>query len=128
MNWIAQNVPLIIESAAKSQLGIFSLAIIALSSIAYYFFRKAPWKIKQRVFILLFIGVSVLGFSVIQNIPVNSAIAKEINVPVPPSVENEINAPLEGINNISAQDRTITKEDKLKQKWLSMFGKQWTGE
>lgn len=128
MNWIAQDVPLIIEAAAKSQLGVFSLAIIALSSIAYYFFRNAPWNIKLGVFIILFSGVSALGFSIIQNIPSKSRMAKEISVPVPPSVENDFSPPSEEINRVISQKRVTTKEDKLKQKWLDMFGKQWTGE
>lgn len=128
MNWIAQDAPLIIEAAAKSQLGVFSLAITSLSSIAYYFFRNEPWKIKLPVFIFLFLGVSALGYSVIQNVPANNKMAKETNIPVPSPAEKETDDTVVEIDTMPTQDSQRTNEDKLKERWFSMYGKQWEGE
>jgi hypothetical protein len=54
--------PAIIQEAAKSPLGIAALIILAVSFIAYMFFRKAGEK--ARIIIFLAILVSLLGFGV----------------------------------------------------------------
>jgi len=62
MTDLLDKVPKIIEQAAKSALGIAALIILAVSFIAYMFFRKAGEK--ARITIFLAILVSLVGFGV----------------------------------------------------------------
>src|ERR1700694_2512782 len=62
---ILNNIPQIIEKAAQSNLGIFALMIIALSIIAFYFFRDASTSIRLIVFVLFFAGVVAFGAAVV---------------------------------------------------------------
>ena len=58
------NIPQIIEQAAKSTLGVFSLMIIALSIIAFVFFKRGSQRIKLSIFLLLFAGVACFGVAI----------------------------------------------------------------
>lgn len=132
MDGFTQEVSLIIEAAAKSPLGILSLAITALSIIAFHFFKNEGWIIKLPVFLFLFLGVSAIGYAVIQNIPEN-----QNNV----SKKNEVRATPTNITQVSSakapENKSIQAEplatvsisksvdDKLKDKWATRFGTKW---
>ena len=55
--------PEVIEAAAKSTLGAFSLMILVLGFIVLVFFRRSPIWAKLVVFVMLFVGVSGYGYS-----------------------------------------------------------------
>lgn len=57
-----QNASDIIKAAAQSPLGVASLIILALSVIAYFFFKDAPNNVKAGMYALMFCGL--LGFGV----------------------------------------------------------------
>lgn len=61
---VEKSFPQIIEQASKSVLGIFALMVLLLGCLAYVFFRKAPVKTKQWIFLSLFLGVVLYGFAI----------------------------------------------------------------
>jgi hypothetical protein len=65
-NYAENNIPQIIEQAAKSNLGIFALMVIALSILAFLFFRQASQTIRVFIFLLLFAGAACFGFAFLQ--------------------------------------------------------------
>jgi len=67
-----QYIAEIIREASKSTLSIIALIIISITLIAFYFFRDAPNKIKLYTFILLFVGLGLLTWSMV-------LVTKEIN-------------------------------------------------
>lgn len=65
MNAAAENnIPQIIQEAAKSNRGIFALMIIALALIGFYFFNRSRLQFRVGVFVTLFSGVAVFGWAV----------------------------------------------------------------
>jgi hypothetical protein len=62
-----ENIPAIISAAAQSILGILALIIIALSLLAYVFFKNETAKVKIVIFILLFLGTVGFGYAVLQS-------------------------------------------------------------
>lgn len=61
---IENNIPQIIEQAAKSPLGIFALMIVAVSIIGFYFFRRSSETIKIFIFLVMFAGVACFGVAI----------------------------------------------------------------
>ena len=57
----SNNIPEIIQQAAKSTLGLFALGMIAVSIIGFFFFHKEGWRIRFLIFILLFGGLIAFG-------------------------------------------------------------------
>ncbi len=75
MNNFFQNTPNIIAEAAKSPLGIFALMIIALSILAFFFFRASSDKIRASIFFLMFIGVVSFGAATLHSVPSTTPVA-----------------------------------------------------
>jgi hypothetical protein len=65
VNNLLNNIPDIIEQAARSNLGIFALMIIAVSLIGFYFFRRSPQGLRLIVFLLFFFGVVAFGAAIV---------------------------------------------------------------
>lgn len=63
METLFKNAPYIIEQAAKSELGILALMILAVCVIALLFFRRESAAMKTLIFFLLFSGIFVFGYS-----------------------------------------------------------------
>jgi hypothetical protein len=61
MEALAQQLPQIIAAAARSELGILALLVVALAGLAYVFFARASERARLAVFVLLFAGV--VGFA-----------------------------------------------------------------
>lgn len=59
------NLPDLVRAAAQSWLGLIALIIVAVAGIAYWYFGKAPMRIRLAVFCLLFLGASVFVGAVI---------------------------------------------------------------
>jgi len=69
VNKLVEQAPKIIEEAAKSPLGLLALMILALSVLAFFFFRKASPRIRVGIFVVVFLGfllLSVALYRVIQ--------------------------------------------------------------
>jgi hypothetical protein len=69
MNSFFENVPKIIGVAAKSPLGLLALMIIALSVLAFFFFRSSSDKVRAGMFVLLFVGVICFGVAAVRSLP-----------------------------------------------------------
>jgi hypothetical protein len=72
MNRFFENVPNIIGEAARSPLGLLALMIIALSVLAFFFFRSSSDKVRAAMFVLLFVGVVCFGVAAVRSIPSGS--------------------------------------------------------
>lgn len=64
MDTLINKIPDIIIAAAKSNLGIFALLCIAISVLAYLFFKDASEPIKVLIFLLLLFGVFGFGTAI----------------------------------------------------------------
>ena len=64
MGDVAKSFPEIIKQASTSVLGIFALMILLLGCLAYVFFRRAPVKTRQLMFLTLFAGVTMYGIAI----------------------------------------------------------------
>jgi len=60
------TLPNIIDKASSNNLGIIALIIIAVSIIAFFFFRNANVKVRVSIFTLLFIGFSLLTIDLLR--------------------------------------------------------------
>ena len=69
MNSFFENVPKIIGVAAKSPLGLLALMIIALSVLAFFFFRSSSDKVRTVMFLLLFVGFVCFGVAAVRSVP-----------------------------------------------------------
>lgn len=58
--------PKLIAESAKTPLGIISLIILALSFIGYMFFASSSEPVKIVMFVLIFLGFSLLGFTIVK--------------------------------------------------------------
>jgi hypothetical protein len=56
--------PDIIRAASTSPLGIFALMIVAISVLAWIFFKDVGERLRAAVFIMLFVGVAAYGFAI----------------------------------------------------------------
>ena len=54
----------IIRAASTSPLGIFALMIVAVSVLAWIFFKDAGERLRAGIFIMLFVGVAAYGFAI----------------------------------------------------------------
>jgi len=63
---LTKTLPDIIREAAKSELGILALLIVAVGLLAYVFFRQASERIKVGVFALIFAGAAGYGIAVVK--------------------------------------------------------------
>lgn len=61
MDALFEHLPAIISAAAQSVLGLFALLSVALAVLAYFFFARAPVKVRIGIFVLLFVGVTAFG-------------------------------------------------------------------
>src|SRR5579864_6647375 len=61
-----KSAPDLVREASKSPLGVFALIVLALSILAYIFFRKSPVKIRVGIFALMFIGATAFGIAVMR--------------------------------------------------------------
>ncbi len=68
-----QQIPAIIEQAAKSPLGLFALMVIALSVLGFVFFRDAAERTRIAMFVLLFVGVASFGVAAMRVAPGEAA-------------------------------------------------------
>jgi len=57
----------IIKQAAQSPWGVLALLILVTSSVALGFFREASERVRLGVFVLMFAGVVMLGFALVQS-------------------------------------------------------------
>ena len=80
------NIPEIIEQAAKSNLGIFALMIVAVSIIGFYFFRHAAPILRLIVFLLFFSGVVAFGAAILRESRLQEHIATPEDVAAIPSL------------------------------------------
>jgi TolA-binding protein len=69
MDKLFDQAPKIIEEAAKSPLGLLALMIIALSVLAFLFFRQVSPHIRVGMFLVVFLGFVLLGAALYQVIP-----------------------------------------------------------
>jgi hypothetical protein len=85
MNTLIENLPRIIEQAARSDLGIFALMIVAVSIIGFFFFRHASEGLRLVVFLLFFGGLVAFGMAIYRQPSLREKkIAPEDVVLVPP--------------------------------------------
>lgn len=61
MDELYQQLPAIIEQAAKSPLGLLALMVIALAGMAFVFFKEASEKARIGIFVLLLAGVAAFA-------------------------------------------------------------------
>jgi uncharacterized membrane protein YhdT len=66
MGSIFDQVPRTIAESAKSPLGVVSLLIIVSSLLGYAFFASASETVRVSMFVLMFIGYGMLGFSLVR--------------------------------------------------------------
>src|SRR3954451_24466029 len=64
---LAEHAPGIIAEAAKSTLGLFALMILAVSALAFVYFRRASERTRSAVFVMLFLGVAAFGASIVRS-------------------------------------------------------------
>jgi len=67
VNDFITQMPSIIQEAAKSNLGIFALMTIAVSFLAFYFFRQSSEKAKIFIFVLMLLGMGSFGYAMFHN-------------------------------------------------------------
>lgn len=72
MDSLAQQLPQIIAAAARSELGILALSVVALAALAYVFFARASERARLGVFVLLFAGVVGFATAMFQAAPQRS--------------------------------------------------------
>ncbi len=67
MDSLAQQLPSIIEQAARSPLGLLALMVIALAILGLVFFRGASERTRVGIFVLLFMGVAAFGVAAVRS-------------------------------------------------------------
>jgi len=88
------NLPEIIRAAAETALGIVALMVIAISILAYFFFKHADEKVRIGIFIILVGGVGAFSWAVLSKSKedIYRATPLEKNSPIP-DVANEDTQP-----------------------------------
>jgi tetratricopeptide (TPR) repeat protein len=67
---MVEHIPQIIAEAAKSQLGIWALIIIALGLVGFGFFRQAPLLFRAGIYVFMFIGFGLFGVAAFRVEPI----------------------------------------------------------
>ncbi len=62
------HIPKIIETAAKSPLGLFALMVLSVSALGFMFFHDASEILKAGIFVMLFSGVCAFGYAVMRSV------------------------------------------------------------
>ena len=63
MEKLVEQLPKIIEEAAKSPLGLLALMIIAISALAFFLFRGTTAPTRVGIFLVLFVGCAVFTWA-----------------------------------------------------------------
>ncbi len=130
MKDLIENLPSIIEASASSQLGIVSLLILAVSIIAYLFFRKESGRVRLIVFFCLFLSMNAMAFTVIQNVPDEEENKEYIeNNPVP-ELPVQLSIPVietETVSEQSTRDESsnLTEPESIELRWEERYGTPW---
>lgn len=90
-----QQIPAIIEQAAKSPLGLFALMVIALSVLGFFFFRGASERTRIAMFVLLFFGVAAFGMATVRVAPDAGSIQGAVPAVPPAEIDGEWSAEVE---------------------------------
>ncbi len=78
---LIKHAPQIIESAAKSPLGIFALMVLAVSVLGFTFFHDASEATRAGIFVLMLVGVGAFGFAAVRSAPAGAARDEETSSP-----------------------------------------------
>ena len=110
MEKLFEQLPKIIEEAAKSPLGLLALMIIALSLLAFFFFREASARTRVGIFLVLFAGCAVFAWAIFRvgffiqedqaNQPPSGKIVALQNVPALPADVPTDNAELRELRTV----------------------------
>jgi TolA-binding protein len=84
MEKLIEQAPKIIEAAAKSPLGLLALMILALSILAFLFFRKAALRLRVSMFMVVFLGFVFLGAALYQVTTTDKSFTAGPNAPTSP--------------------------------------------
>ena len=103
----AEKLPAVIETAAKSPLGILALIVIALSLLGYSYFRKAREKTRQIMFALMLSAAVAFAIAVMRTMSFRNEPTREI----PVTEQARPNAPRPEPEDRPAEIKQETKGD-----------------